>query len=287
MFGYVKPNANELLVKEYEFYRALYCGICHSMKKNTGSLSRITLTYDSVFLALVRMLYSDNIEFKLEKKRCIAHPLKKKNVLKDNEAISYTARVFAILSYYKVKDDVCDEKFFKSLPGRSLCPILKGAKRRADILELEDIIRDKLSLIRTLELSSSSDIDGGANLFGELLGAVFSYGFSGDDKTVLYECGYHLGRFIYCADAAEDYDKDRASGAYNPYVILYDKKDLTKENKQTIYTALVLICKRIEAAVDLMPVPDGRDGIMQIIRNVVYLGLTKRIEFLKNETEEI
>ena len=73
MFGYVKPDANELLVKEYEFYRALYCGICHSMKKNTGSRSRITLTYDSVFLALVRMLYEDDIEFKVVKKRCIVH----------------------------------------------------------------------------------------------------------------------------------------------------------------------------------------------------------------------
>ena len=30
MFGYVKPVAKELLVKEYEFYKATYCGICRS-----------------------------------------------------------------------------------------------------------------------------------------------------------------------------------------------------------------------------------------------------------------
>ena len=60
MFGYVKPVPAELLVKEYEFYRATYCGICRSMKKHTGSLSKVTLSYDSVFLALVRMLSVDN-----------------------------------------------------------------------------------------------------------------------------------------------------------------------------------------------------------------------------------
>jgi hypothetical protein len=36
-----------------------------------------------------------------------------------------------------------------------------------------------------------------------------------------------------------------------------------------------------------MPEKKGRAGIMHIIKNVVYLGLIKRIEFLKNETEEI
>ena len=30
MFGYVKPAYPELLVKEYELYRAVYCGICEA-----------------------------------------------------------------------------------------------------------------------------------------------------------------------------------------------------------------------------------------------------------------
>ena len=62
MFGYVKPYHPELLVKDYEFYRATYCGICRSMKKHTGVLSNVTLSYDSVLLALVRMLYIPDSE---------------------------------------------------------------------------------------------------------------------------------------------------------------------------------------------------------------------------------
>ena len=62
MFGYVKPVVKELLVKEHEFYKATYCGICRSMKKHTGGLSIATITYDSVFLALVRMAYIPDAE---------------------------------------------------------------------------------------------------------------------------------------------------------------------------------------------------------------------------------
>ena len=50
VFGYVKPVKAELLMKEYDFYRATYCGICRAMKKHTGIFSNATLTYDSVFL---------------------------------------------------------------------------------------------------------------------------------------------------------------------------------------------------------------------------------------------
>ena len=71
MFGYVKPVTSELIVKDYEFYRAAYCGICRSMKKHTGALSNITLSYDSVLLALVRMLYVEDKEISAKMKRCI------------------------------------------------------------------------------------------------------------------------------------------------------------------------------------------------------------------------
>ena len=109
MFGYVKPVVGEMLVREHEFYKATYCGICRSMKKHTGVLSNVTLSYDSVFLALIRMLYIPDADFKAEQRRCIAHPTKKRPMLKDNPAIEYTAKAFAILTYYKMRDDISDE----------------------------------------------------------------------------------------------------------------------------------------------------------------------------------
>jgi len=106
MFGYVKPVTSELLVKDYEFYKATYCGVCRAMKKHTGALSNVTLSYDSVLLALVRMLYIPDVDISAKRARCIAHPLKKRCMLTENSAVEYTARAFAVLTYHKLLDDI-------------------------------------------------------------------------------------------------------------------------------------------------------------------------------------
>ena len=279
MFGYVKPVAAELLVKEYEFYRSAYCGICRAMKRHTGALSNFTLSYDSVFLALVRMLYVDDSEIGVKAGRCIAHPLKKRKMLNENSALEYTARAFAILTYYKLCDDMRDEKLYFRAAVSVAKPVMRSADRRASLPDLSLLIAEKLGVINALEDQRCESVDEPASVFGELLGEVFAYGFEGNDRLVLYQCGYHLGRFIYVADAAEDYDKDRASGAYNPFVISYGGARLTDENRASIKCALLLECKKLEGAVNLLPF-GNRATIENIINNTIYLGLPKRIEFL-------
>ena len=285
MFGYVKPNQAELLVKEYEFYKAVYCGVCRSLKKCTGTFSNVLHSYDSVFLALVRMLYIPDSQIGREKRRCIAHPIKRKNMLKSNDATDYTAKAFAILTYYKIKDDISDEKLLKKMATGILNPIFASAKNKASMKELADTCREKLNAITELEKKKTASVDEPAKLFGELLGAVFSGELSGDDKLITYTLGFHLGKFIYAADAAEDYDKDRRRGSYNPYVEMYGGAELSDENKSTIKCALLLECKKIESAVNLLPF--GRRAIIEnIINNIIYLGLPKRIEFLDAKGSE-
>ena len=173
MFGYVKPVASELLVREHEFYKATYCGICRSMKKHTGALSTATITYDSVFLALMRMAYIPDGELSSGMHRCIAHPLKSRPMLADNSAIEYTARAFAVLSYYKLRDDLSDESFGRRLAVGMARPVVAGARRRAREDELEELCREKLDAITELERSGCPSVDEPAELFGELLGGIF------------------------------------------------------------------------------------------------------------------
>ena len=282
MFGYVKPVASELLVKDYEFYRATYCGICRSMKKHTGALSNATLSYDSVLLALVRMLYIPDSEISARKKRCIAHPLKKRCMLTENAATEYTARAFAILTYHKMLDDLYDEGVKKRIMLAPAKPIIASGAKRADIKDLSLLTEKKLREIRVLEEKKTASVDLPADLFGELLGEIFSHGLCVNDATVCREFGYRLGRFIYAADAAEDYEEDRASGKYNPYVLLYGGKSLTDENKKSIKCALICECRGMEAAVNLMPF-GNRYTIENIVKNIIYLGLIKRIDFLDGE----
>jgi hypothetical protein len=141
-------------------------------------------------------------------------------------------------------------------------------------------------MISEIEKSGEQTLDKPARLFGELLSEIFSYGLSDNDKLVFSEVGIHLGKFIYLADAAEDYDKDIREGKFNPYANIYDKKPLTKENKKTIKTGLLLECRALEGAVNLMPF-GNRATIENIIRNIIYIGLPKRIEFLDGDEKVI
>lgn len=279
MFGYVRPVKAEMLVREYEFYRATYCGICRAMKHNTGFFSNAALTYDSVFLAMVRMLYIEDKAFSTHRRRCMAHPLKKRHMLDENEALVYVAKAFGVLGYHKVRDDLSDEHGFKKFAVTLSKPVLSSANKKAREPELSEVVASKLAQITELEKSGCPSADAPASLFGELLSEVFSHGLREEDKLVPSRVGYHLGRFIYCADAAEDYEKDCASGSYNPYVISYEGKPLTEENRKTIKLGLLLECKNLEGAVNLLPF-GTRTTIEQIIKNIIYLGLPERIKFL-------
>ena len=285
MFGYVKPVIKELLVKEHEFYKATYCGICRSMKKHTGALSTATITYDSVFLALVRMAYIPDDELSSSMRRCIAHPMKKKCMLNDNSAIEYTARAFAILSYYKMQDDLHDEGLAKRMLVSATRPILASAKRLASLEPLALTVKDRLDKISEIERERRAGIDEPAELFGELLGEIFAFGLDSEARLVSYECGYRLGKFIYLADAIDDYDKDRKTGKYNPYVIAYDGAELTLENRKNVKSALLIECKKLESAINLIPF-ENKITIENIVRNIIYLGLVERIKFLDGPCEE-
>lgn len=97
MFGYVVVDKPSLRIREYDYYKATYCGLCHAMGKCTGCVSRLTLSYDMTFFALLRgMLLEENVEF--EKKRCVRHPLKSVNTVKVNSQLEYSAFVGGILT---------------------------------------------------------------------------------------------------------------------------------------------------------------------------------------------
>ena len=46
MFGYLQVQKSELLVREWEAYRSVYCGLCKQMGKDYSFLTRLSLSYD-------------------------------------------------------------------------------------------------------------------------------------------------------------------------------------------------------------------------------------------------
>lgn len=288
MFGYVRVSSSELKVKEYEFYRGAYCGLCRSMGKCTGQCSRMALSYDFVFLALCRLALTDTkIEF--EQKRCMAHPLKKRNSMKRNDTLDYCAEAAAILNYQKVRDDLADERGAKRLRARLLLPFVSHARKKAlrrnsSLKELDRAVSCELEALAALEASGTSSVDLPADSFGRLLSEIMSFGLDGSGARIMRELGRAVGGWIYIADAIDDMEDDSKKQRYNPILKLYSDSLPNKEQLAFISDALKLRLFGAEGAFDLLDCES--ETVENIIANILFLGIPDRTEEIMKKYDD-
>ena len=284
MLGYVRAQMPELRMREYECYRALYCGLCRHMGKCTGQCSRLSLSYDFVFLAAVRMtLLGEKPTF--QKKRCLVHPFKKRSSAVNSPTLRYCADASAILTYHKLRDDLADEKGFKKLRARWALLFFSGGYRRAKKRHplLDASVRDHLKALSAYEKDASQppSADAPASIFADLMADVFSYGIEGIEARIASSIGKSVGQWIYLADAADDYQKDLERNRFNPYLRLFGN-DFSKDARASVGIAMtnhLLEADRAFSLIDSFPYPELRE----ILSNILYLGLPHTAEQILNE----
>ena len=71
MFGYVLPSRDRLDERERERFRAVYCGLCHTLRERYGFAASLLLNYDFTLLAI---LLSSGDEESCAVRRCAVHP---------------------------------------------------------------------------------------------------------------------------------------------------------------------------------------------------------------------
>ena len=283
MFGYVRAMTPELKVKEHEYYKGTYCGLCHMMGRCTGQCSRMTLNYDFVMFALMRFAISGQ-KTSFSQKRCFVHILKKRNVMKPNDDISHCAYSSALLTYHKIRDDIADERPRKRFLTRLfLLPPAKAMHRKVlkkeDYKRLDDFCADTLKKLSEYEKSDNPtpSVDIPASLFASLLAEMLAFGFDDIKRRLALSIGNHLGKWIYIADALDDLDDDKRLGRFNPFISLYGDTPLKQEELDGIADALKNELIGLEAALDLVDFgPDPT--IKNIIYNIIYLGMPKKID---------
>ncbi len=274
MFGYVKPYIPELRVKEYDFYKSVYCGLCRSMQKHTGGLSRVTLSFDMTFFALVRMALL-RTDARVRRRRCLLHPLRKRPMMDDNDALAYTAQISAVLTYYKLEDTVADEKGLKRFVARALRPFARRFRRRAlrALPDAERTVRESMRALAALEAEKCAVPDMPADVFGEMLGKLLAYGLTGAEEKIAREIGLHTGRWVYLADAACDLEDDRRSGSYNPFLLgASDGSSLALSPHSVLNGVMAMEAEAILLAVDLIDFSD-RGMLRACIENIICDGM--------------
>ena len=288
MFGYVKVNSSELKVKEYELYRGTYCGLCRAMGRCTGQCSRMTLNYDFVFLTLVRtVLEGREEEVRFEQKRCLVHPFKKRNSMVANPALDYSARAAALLSFHKVADDLSDERGGKKARAIIAKPFVGGGRKRAlkgEMAELDEKIKEGLARLSQYESSGKVSVDEPAELFGEILGDIMSYGLEGAEKRIAYRLGLEVGAWIYIADALDDMREDAEKGRYNPVLLLYGGRIPKAEELEGIALGLK---NRLYAATDALDLMDfSSESVKNVLVNILCVGMPDRIKSITESCSE-
>ena len=224
MFGYVLPPLEELPKEEEERFRRAYCGLCHTLGRRYGPAARFILNYDFTFLAI---LLSQGGPRSVDSRRCFASPFKKRAFLEPDGARELAADESVILAYWQLRDGVADHDWFHGLKYRSLSAILEPAYRKAAGTRpgFDRRTREQLAQLSALEAEQCPSMDRAADAFAALLGAAAEEAEDPVRRRVLGQLLYHLGRWVYLVDAADDLKKDAESGNYNPVALRFGLKD--------------------------------------------------------------
>lgn len=263
MFGYVRPLRPELKCKDFDLYRATYCGLCRCMRQRYGLIAPMFLNFDFTFLAL--LLWESEEGFFPCRGRCHANPLVKKSMCPDSPALEQAADESVVLAWWKLRDSARDDGMWGGLPARVLSLFLrpayqKAARRRPDF---DGTVRTCLEELSVLEQEGCSSLDRTADTFARLLQSAAPA--EGERGRVLRQLLYHLGRWIYLADARDDLEEDKLASRYNPVTARYGPGGDDGALKLTMDHSLELI----GAALQL-----GDFGCRgPLLENIVYFGL--------------
>ena len=279
MFGYVRPFKSELLVRQYDQYKAAYCQLCRALKQHYGWLASFTLSYDCTFYALL-MLSTREAKLSLHHGRCVMNPLKRCDFLEsDGEAYHKAAALSVLLTYHKLRDNVEDDSFAKSLGSRVLLRLLSRKARKAaeEFPFLAKEAQRAMDGQREAE-KSGGGVDACAEPTANLLAALFKElaGCNEMQAAALERFGYFLGRWVYLIDAADDLAEDLREGAFNPFVSrlgLSGKTELTPEERKTAEEACNQVLNATAAQMVLAFNLIDLQNFGPILENVVHKGL--------------
>lgn len=270
MFGYIKPAKSELKVREYELFRAGYCGLCRTLGKRYGLIWRFLLNYDFCYLAIL-LLSANETPCAYCRKNCIASPFRRHTEIVQNAALEYAADATVLLSWYKAGDAVEDERGFKKLVWRTVRLLMKHGWKRARQYRpaLDVVFAENMGKLREMEREKLASIDRPADAFAQMLAAASGEG-EGMGQRILHEALYHTGRWIYIADAWDDAGEDLREGNYNPIVLRYGLDSAPDgEIAERLADTLELSCANAAQAAELLP----KSAFTEIVKNVIYLGM--------------
>lgn len=289
MFGYITPLKIELKVKEFEYFRSYYHGLCYAIKNNFGNIPRLTLNYDMTFIGFILEGLS-NESIIIENKRCIKHPTYDIQVIKDTNALRYAANLSITFFDYKLKDNINDDNSKKSkIFNIFLSPYSKKAALNYD--HINSVIKLNLANLSSMETERNfNSLDQICHPFSHIMASIlkdYPHNLFEDSNILrdrLYNLGYCIGKYIYLMDAFDDLEEDILSDQFNPLIVTHkldieNYKDILSEiinEMEFLILSCISNCKEILDSINLLK-------HREILNNIITLGMTNEFYQICNK----
>ena len=211
MFGYVNPDSPYLFKKDETLYKAVYCGMCKSIGAGCGNFAKTALTYDAAFLSVLLHNIA-GCDVKIEKRRCGLHIFRRRFMAKPDDVSILLGCVNTALAYYKLLDDKQDGDK-KGLFAFAYKRGYKRALKRHP--KIAEIAKKQTEAQRALEADNCSIIDAACEPTAVMMREVSEYALGEYSTEHTSALMYDIGKWIYLADALDDYDKDVKKKRFN------------------------------------------------------------------------
>ena len=199
MFGYVQPAKGQLRVCEYELYKAVYCGLCKQLGRRYGPFSRLSLSYDFTFLALLQMGL-DQQDPQFQPGRCLLNPLKRVPICREQAALDFSCGTAMIMLYFKALDNYRDGRLPQKLLALLCKPFCYSAYRKAagQYPQVAAVLYEMVSGQAQLEADRCSSVDRACEPTALAMAQICRMlSPQPGQQRVLERMGYLLGRYIY------------------------------------------------------------------------------------------
>lgn len=224
MLGYLHPKLKSSNSKLKEQYKALYCGLCHGLKKNYGYRGIACLNYEVTFLLLLIISASEKESVIFHGSCCLTPFVRVPFIDYLSREVKTSADISILVSGFEIKDNINDGGvFIWKIFDRLLNKLNETVTN--EISEFEASIKNKLNTFYNLENNESDNIDDILCACGDivekfvepLLPAV-----DGPVAEIISMIANYIGQWIYLVDACDDLQKDISTDNYNPLWHLSD-----------------------------------------------------------------
>ncbi len=274
MFGYILPDKPNMYVKDYNTYRAHYCGLCKTTKKQYGNLMRLGINYDITFIDIMLHGLLDQAPT-IKTGGCILNPIQKKPYVLQDEISKNMVHLNVLLTEFKIKDDLADT----FSPKKKLLNILlkrKIKKARANLPDVATVLDSAFLQQQQLEIKKTPSPDMAADAFSVAIKSIYKI-LLGDKYTdPIGDIAYNLAKFVYIMDAIDDFEEDVGKNQYNVFRLKYPNAhtkseliDLAGEELVQINNGIISSIKEAYEEVAIT-VNEG------VVTNTLWFGLRSR-----------